>query len=85
VETVSQLRRFPYAASLEHVCTCGWGQVDFLIMGKMVTDPGNMGPLHDWMPPPIWPKVKALEPMKRFGSLGDNMQSDSDEWYAGHV
>ncbi len=28
----------------------------------------------------IWPRIKALEGLKRFAGLGDNMQSDSDEW-----
>lgn len=50
-------------------------------MGKMVADPGNMGPLQEWMPPSLWPKVKALDQgLKRFTNLGDNMQSDTDEW-----
>ena len=43
-------------------------------------DPGNMGPLHEWMPEALWPKVKSLERISRFKGLGDNMQSDSDEW-----
>jgi len=55
-------------------------EVDYLVMGKSVMDPGNMGPLHEWMPESIWPRVKALEGLKRFQNLGDNMQSDSDEW-----
>jgi dynein heavy chain, axonemal len=55
-------------------------EVDFLVMGKQVADPGNMGPLHEWMPESLWPRVKALEGLKRFANLGDNMQSDSDEW-----
>eukprot|EP00968_Pinguiococcus_pyrenoidosus_P000337 scaffold23_cov268-Pinguiococcus_pyrenoidosus.AAC.7 len=55
-------------------------EVDFLIMGKSSTDPGNMGPLGEWMPESVWPKVKALEALKDFDGLGDNMQSDSDDW-----
>eukprot|EP01041_Mallomonas_annulata_P001785 gene1785-3464_t len=55
-------------------------EVDYLVMGKQSPDPGNMGPLHEWLPAAIWPKVKALEGLKRFAGLGDNMQSDSDEW-----
>ncbi|KAH8072714.1 hypothetical protein JL721_3359 [Aureococcus anophagefferens] len=56
--------------------------VGYLYLGKIATDPGNMGPLHEWMPEAIWPKVKALEGLKRFNGLGDNMHSDSDEWLA---
>lgn len=48
--------------------------------GNQSLDPGNMGPLQEWLPSAIWPRVKALEGMKRFAGLGDNMQSDSDEW-----
>eukprot|EP01033_Poteriospumella_lacustris_P002495 gene2501-1816_t len=54
--------------------------VEFLIENKMSADPGNMGPLVEWLPPALWPRIKALEGLKRFASLGDNMQSDSDEW-----
>ena len=34
--------------------------VNYLYLGKIAPDPGNMGPLHEWMPESIWPKVKAL-------------------------
>jgi len=54
--------------------------VDYLVMGNISPDPGNMGPLHEWLDAAIWPRVKALEGMKRFNNLGDNMQSDSDFW-----
>lgn len=43
-------------------------------------DPGNMGPLGEWLPEAIWPKVKSLERIKRFSNIGDAMQSDSDDW-----
>lgn len=56
--------------------------VQYLYLGKVASDPGNMGPLHEWMPEAIWPRVKALEGLKRFLGLGDNMHSDSDEWQA---
>src|SRR5690606_33770533 len=56
-------------------------EVDYLVMGKVTPDPGNMGPLHEWLPEAVWPKIKGLEGLKRFASLGDNMQSDSDEWW----
>ena len=56
--------------------------VNFLVMGKISSDPGNMGPLHEWLPEAIWPKIKAIEGMTAFKGLGDNMQSDSDDWSA---
>lgn len=43
-------------------------------------DPGNMGPLGEWLPEAIWPKLKSLERIKRFSNIGDAMQSDSDDW-----
>lgn len=43
-------------------------------------DPGNMGPLGEWLPEAIWPKLKSLERIKRFQNIGDAMQSDSDDW-----
>ena len=52
----------------------------FLVESKQSPDAGNMGPLSEWLPGTIWPKVKALEGLKRFTGLGDNMQSDTDEW-----
>lgn len=54
--------------------------VDFLLKSKTSIDPGNMGPLQEWLPENIWPRIKALETMSRFKGLGDNMQSDSEEW-----
>lgn len=55
-------------------------EVDFLVNGGSCADPGNMGPLHEWMDENIWKKVKALESMPRFKGIGDSMQSDSDDW-----
>ena len=55
-------------------------EVEYLIEGKSSVDPGNMGPLHEWLPSAIWPRIKALEGLKRYQGLGDSMQSDSDEW-----
>ena len=55
-------------------------EVDYLVDGKQSPDPGNMGPLHEWLPVSIWPRIKALEGLKRFSGLGDAMQSESDEW-----
>lgn len=43
-------------------------------------DPGNMGPLCEWLPEATWPKLKSLERIKRFHNIGDAMQSDSDDW-----
>ena len=48
--------------------------VSYLVEAKQSPDPGNMGPLFEWLPQAIWPKIKALEGLKRFASLGDNMQ-----------
>mmetsp|Transcript_7029 Transcript_7029/g.18100 ORF Transcript_7029/g.18100 Transcript_7029/m.18100 type:complete len:3653 (+) Transcript_7029:117-11075(+) len=56
--------------------------VSYLFLGKVHPDPGNMGPLHEWMPEALWPKVKALEGLKQFNGLGDAMHSDSDDWLA---
>ena len=55
--------------------------VDYLING-LVSHEGsnNMGPLQEWMPPSIWPKIKALEGLRSFMGIGDIMQSDSDDW-----
>lgn len=39
-----------------------------------------MGPLGEWLPETIWPKLKSLERIKRFQNIGDAMQSDSDDW-----
>jgi len=55
-------------------------EVEFLVNGGSSIDPGNMGPLQEWMPESIWAKVKALETLPRFKGFGDSMQSDSDEW-----
>ena len=49
-------------------------EVDYLVEGKLSADPGNMGPLFEWLPSAIWPRIKALEGLKRFQGLGDNMQ-----------
>jgi dynein heavy chain len=57
-------------------------EIEYLTLGKQASDPGNMGPLHEWLPETLWPKLKALEGLKRFSGLGDNMQSDTDEWAA---
>jgi dynein heavy chain len=55
-------------------------EVEYLIGGKISLDPGNMGPLGEWMPEAIWPRVKALEGLRTFQRLGDTMQQDSDDW-----
>ena len=56
--------------------------VSYLFLGKVHPDPGNMGPLHEWLPEALWPKIKALEGLKQFNGLGDAMHSDSDDWLA---
>ncbi len=55
-------------------------EVEYLTFSKMSPDPGNMGPLAEWLPEALWPKIKGLESMKVFQGLGDTMQSDSDMW-----
>jgi dynein heavy chain len=55
-------------------------EVNFLVDAGVSLDAGNMGPLAEWMPEPLWPKVKFLEGMKIFKGLGDIMQTDTDEW-----
>ncbi|CAB1113053.1 unnamed protein product [Ectocarpus sp. CCAP 1310/34] len=60
----------------------GQEEVDYLVMSKASMDPGNMGPLGEWLPETIWPKLKSLERIKRFQNIGDAMQSDSDDWQA---
>jgi dynein heavy chain len=32
--------------------------VAYLVEAKQNPDPGNMGPLFEWLPPSIWPRVK---------------------------
>jgi dynein heavy chain len=55
-------------------------EVEVLLEGRSAPEPGNMGPLSEWMPELIWPKVKNLEKLKFFNGLGDMMQADSDDW-----
>ena len=55
--------------------------VNTLIMGPLSMDPGNMGPLSDWMPPLIWQRVKGLEVCRpALGKIGDDMQNQSAQW-----
>jgi len=53
---------------------------NFLVDAGVSIDAGNMGPLAEWMPEALWPKVKFLEGMKVFKGLGDIMQTDTDDW-----
>ena len=57
-------------------------EVSFLLQSKTSADPGNMGPLQEWLSENIWQRVKALEGIQNFRGLGDNMQSESEEWNA---
>jgi dynein heavy chain len=57
-------------------------EAQYLLQSKTVADPGNMGPLKEWLPESLWPKIKALEGLDCFAGLGDGMQSDSDDWSA---
>ncbi|KAA0166994.1 hypothetical protein FNF28_02917 [Cafeteria roenbergensis] len=57
--------------------------VRMLSVGEVTVDTGHMGALAEWLPPHIWPRVKALEKVKPvFEKLGDDMQTDSEEWKA---
>ena len=43
-------------------------------------DAGAMGPVSEWMPEHLWPKVKGLEVVPCFKNLGDDMIGESDDW-----
>jgi dynein heavy chain len=56
-------------------------EVATLVGGLQHSDPGNMGPLSEWMPESLWPKLKQLENIgEAFENIGDNMQTDDEEW-----
>jgi dynein heavy chain, axonemal len=55
-------------------------QVAVLVSGRGDPRPGLMGPLSDWMPEVMWPKVKALEVIPELSKIGDDMQQLSDLW-----
>lgn len=55
-------------------------QVALLVSGKGDPKPGLMGPLSDWMPEQMWPKVKALEAVSELSKIGDDMQQMSEAW-----
>merc|ERR1719163_189240 len=74
VATLLTLRVLLKAEKLDPV------EVESLLEGRGASDPGNMGPLAEWMPEPIWPKIKQLETLKAFNGLGDMMQADTDDW-----
>jgi dynein heavy chain len=58
-------------------------EVDGLILAAPHAEPGGMGALAEWLGEPIWAKVKNLELLKgSFAKLGDDMQTDSDDWQA---
>jgi dynein heavy chain, axonemal len=54
--------------------------VDILVMGPLSNKPGNNGVLAEWIPQACWERVKGLEVLEQFKSLGDNMISDCDDW-----
>jgi hypothetical protein len=41
-------------------------EVEYLVEAKQSSDPGNMGPLFEWLPQQIWPRVKAIEGLKKY-------------------
>jgi len=51
-----------------------------LVAGTLSTDPGSMGPLVEWMPEYLWPRVKGVESVGALSKLGDDMQSESNRW-----
>jgi len=52
----------------------------YLLQDNVALDPGDIGLLEAWLPRHIWPKIKGLESLDHFKGLGDDIQSDSDEW-----
>ena len=44
-------------------------EVEYLVEGRQSPDPGNMGPLFEWLPQQIWPRIKALEGLKRYAGI----------------
>lgn len=75
--TVAALMTFKILVNDKKLCS---NEVEFLINGGTCMDPGNMGPLQDWIPENVWRKVKALESLPHFYGIGDSMQNDSDAW-----
>lgn len=57
-------------------------EVEYLVDSKQSPDAhiGSMGSLQEWLPTALWSRIKALEGLKVFSGLGDNMQSDNDDW-----
>ena len=55
-------------------------EIQHLIIGGISTDAGAMGPVSEWMPEYLWPKVKGLEIIPCFKNIGDDMIAESDEW-----
>merc|ERR1719424_691822 len=63
----------------------GWysaEEVSYLVEGKVAADPGNMGPVYEWLDEAVWSKLKALEGLPHFKGLGDALQADTDDWRA---
>ena len=54
--------------------------MSLLVMGPLSTKPGNNGVLSEWLPQIVWERIKGLEVLEVFKSIGDNMISDSDDW-----
>ena len=51
-----------------------------LIIFNPSTDPGAMGPVSEWMPEYLWPRLKGLETTPYFKNIGDDMIGESDDW-----
>jgi dynein heavy chain len=55
-------------------------EIQYLLQDNLALDPGDIGILESWLPQHIWPKIKGLESLDNFQGLGDDMQSETDEW-----
>lgn len=55
-------------------------EIDYLLLSKSAMDPGNPGPLAEWLPAVCWPKIKALASLKPLSTLAESMFNDPDDW-----
>ena len=55
-------------------------EIQHFILSVVSTDAGAMGPVSEWMPEYLWPKLKGLETFDVFKSIGDDMIGESDDW-----
>jgi dynein heavy chain len=56
-------------------------QTSHIMLNLPSDDPGSIGPLGEWMGESVWARIKKLEDLKGpFENIGDQMQSDCDDW-----